>query len=98
MLVRGVSVKLTPNGTLQTVGVGSGGPVSLWAATEDPLVFSQIPLIMSVLTVAMVVFTGVAWARRDWSLARRVYYTLATVASVAFIWFMNSWNLLGWRF
>lgn len=57
-----------------------------------------IPLIMSVLTVAMVIFTVLAWVRRDWSLALRVYYTLVTAASVAFIWFLNSWNLLGWRF
>ena len=220
VLVRRVSVKSTPNGTLQTVGAGSGGQVSQWAATEDPLVFSQIdgsdtlvfqedrdgniagfvvasfpfeeyfkldwydtpsfsllwllvcllfflvnvlfwplwflrhkrvardsvslstrlaiwvgwgvsalglifaiaflitsvgphiahgippgtaellliPLIMSVLIAGMVIFTGVAWARRDWSLGRRVYYTLLTVASVAFIWWLNSWNLLGWRF
>jgi len=57
-----------------------------------------IPLIMSVLTVAMVIFTVLAWVRRDWNLAWRVYYTLVTVASVAFIWWLNSWNLLGWRF
>ena len=57
-----------------------------------------IPLIMTVLTVAMVILAVVTWVRRDWSLGRRVYYTLVTVASVAFIWWLNSWNLLGWRF
>jgi len=223
-LVKQVSVKSTPNGSLQTVGADSGVPVSLWAATEDPLVFSQIdgsdmlvfqedssgyiagfvvssrvteeffkldwfetstfsllwllvclilflvnvlvwplrflvnrvrhrdaakesvplptrlaiwvswvasalglffaiaflitsvgphiahgipsataglliiPLIMSVLTIVMVIFTVLAWVRRDWSLAWRVYYTLVMVASVAFIWFLYSFNLLGWRF
>jgi hypothetical protein len=30
-------------------------------------------------------------------LAWRAYYTVLTVTSVAFIWFLNSWNLLGWR-
>jgi len=57
-----------------------------------------IPLIMSVLTIVMVIFTVLAWVRRDWSLAWRAYYMLLTVTSVAFIWFMYSWNLLGWRF
>jgi CubicO group peptidase (beta-lactamase class C family) len=57
-----------------------------------------IPLIVSVLTAGMVIFAGVSWARRYWSLARRVFYTLVTVASVAFIWWLNVWNLLGWRF
>jgi len=41
-LVKQVSVKSTPNGTLQTVGADSGVPVSQWSATTDPLVFSQI--------------------------------------------------------
>jgi CubicO group peptidase (beta-lactamase class C family) len=54
-----------------------------------------IPLIMSVLTVAIVFLTVLAWVRCDWSLTWRVYYTLVTVASVAFIWWLNSWNLLG---
>jgi hypothetical protein len=42
MLVKQASVRSTPDGTLQTAGADSGVPVSLWAATEDPLVFSQI--------------------------------------------------------
>jgi hypothetical protein len=27
-----------------------------------------------------------------------LHYTLVTVAAVAFVWFLNFWNLLGWRF
>jgi hypothetical protein len=57
-----------------------------------------IPIIMSALIVAMIIFTVLVWARLDWSLGWRVYYSLVTVASVAFIWFLNSWNLLGWQF
>ena len=224
MLVKQASVTSTPQGTLQTVGAGSGRPVLQWAATNDPLVFTQIdgrdallfqedsggsitgfvvasfafeeylkldwfetptfsllwllvclifflanvlfwplrylvnrvrhgrvageslplttrlatwvgwvvsalglffaiaflitsvgphiahglppatapllviPLIMTVLTVAMVILAVATWVRRDWSLAWRVYYTLVTLASVAFIWWLYSWNLLGWRF
>jgi CubicO group peptidase (beta-lactamase class C family) len=223
-LVNQLSVKSTPDGSLQTVGADSGVPVSLWAVTEDPLVFSQIdgsdmlvfnedsggnvagfvvssrateeffklewfetstfsllwllvclifflvnvlfwplrylvnrlrskdvdggsapryariaiwvawgvsalglfftiafmitsvgphiafgippatagllliPIIMSILIVAMIIFTVLVWARHDWTLAGRVYYSLVTVTSVAFIWFLNSWNLLGWQF
>jgi CubicO group peptidase (beta-lactamase class C family) len=224
VLVEQVSVKSMPNGTLQTDGAGSGGPVLQWAATNDPFVFTQIdgsdtlvfqedsggnitgfvvaghpleeylkldwfetptfsllwllvclifflvnllfwplrylvnrvrhghvagesvplttrlaiwvgwvvsalgfifaiaflitsvgphiahglppatapllliPLIMTVLTVAMVILAVAAWVRRDWNLPWRVYYTLVTVASVAFIWWLYNWNLLGWRF
>jgi hypothetical protein len=35
---------------------------------------------------------------RRQGLAGRVHYTLVTVAAVAFMWFLNYWNLLGWRF
>ena len=48
--------------------------------------------------VAMVVLAVVAWVRRDWSVGGRVYYTLLAVVSVALIWWLNAWNLLGWRF
>jgi hypothetical protein len=57
-----------------------------------------IPIIMSVLIVAMVIFTIVIWMRREWSLAWRIYYSLVTIASIAFIYWLNSWNLLGWQF
>jgi CubicO group peptidase (beta-lactamase class C family) len=51
-----------------------------------------------VLTAGALVYTVLAWKNRYWGIAGRVYYTLATVAAVAFVWFMNYWNLLGWRF
>ena len=57
-----------------------------------------IPLIASAGTVAMIILALVVWARRDWSLSWRVYYSLVTVASVAFIWWLYNWNLLGWKF
>ena len=34
----------------------------------------------------------------EYHIAGRAYYTLVTVTAVAFVWFMNYWNLLGWRF
>jgi hypothetical protein len=44
------------------------------------------------------VYTGLAWKNRYWGIAGRGYYTLVTVAAVAFVWFLNYWNLLGWRY
>jgi len=57
-----------------------------------------IPLIMTVLTIAMVIFAIVTWVRREWSLGMRIYYALVTVASAAFIWWLYNWNLLVWPF
>ena len=52
----------------------------------------------AVLTVGALVYTVLAWKNSYWGIAARAYYTLVTVAAVAFVWFLNYWNLLGWRF
>jgi len=64
---------------------------------EAPLLnvlgFISIPL--AVLTIGAVVFTVLAWKNHYWDIAGRVYYTLVMLAAVAFVWFLNYWNLLG---
>lgn len=55
-------------------------------------------VLSAVLTAAALVAMFVALGRRYWSRAARAYYALVTVAAVAFVWFLNNWNLLGWRF
>jgi MFS family permease len=55
-------------------------------------------VLSAVLTVGAFVYTVLAWKNRYWGIAGRAYYTLVTVAAVAFVWFMDYWNLLGWRF
>jgi hypothetical protein len=55
-------------------------------------------VLSAVLTTGALIYTVLAWKDRYWSIAFRIYYTLATGAAVAFVWFMNYWNLLGWRF
>ena len=55
-------------------------------------------VLSALLTVGALVCTVLAWKDRYWSSAFRVYYTLGTAAAIAFVWFLNNWNLLGWRF
>jgi hypothetical protein len=55
-------------------------------------------VISALLTPVALVYTAFAWKNRYWGTAFRTYYTLVTVAAVAFVWFLNQWNLLGWRF
>ncbi len=55
-------------------------------------------VLAAVLTAGALVYTVLAWKNRYWGVASRLYYTLGTVAAVAFVWFLNFWNLLGWRF
>lgn len=55
-------------------------------------------VLSAVLTVGALVYAALAWKNSYWSIAGRVYYTVITGAAVAFVWFLNSWNMLGWRF
>jgi len=55
-------------------------------------------VLSALLTVGALVYTALAWKDRYWGVAFRVYYTMVMLASVAFVWFLNQWNLLGLRF
>jgi CubicO group peptidase (beta-lactamase class C family) len=71
-------------------------------------IWSGIPLLLKIvlglgvlsamLTVGAVVYTVLAWKNSYCGIASRMYYTLVTIAAVAFVWFLNQWNLLGWRY
>ncbi|MCK6583293.1 MAG: beta-lactamase family protein [Anaerolineales bacterium] len=55
-------------------------------------------VLSALLTPAGVVYAALAWKDRYWGVAYRVYYTLVTLAAVAFVWFLHYWNWLGWRY
>jgi CubicO group peptidase (beta-lactamase class C family) len=52
----------------------------------------------TLLTIGALIYAVLAWKNHYWGILFRVYYTLVTVAAVAFVWFLNQWNLLGWRY
>jgi len=55
-------------------------------------------VLSALLTVGALVYTVLAWRNGYWGIASRAYCTMVTIAAVAFVWFLNYWNLLGWRF
>jgi hypothetical protein len=55
-------------------------------------------VLAALLTAGALVSTVVAWKNSYWGIAGRAYYTLVTIAAVAFVWFLNYWNWLGWRY
>ena len=57
-----------------------------------------LPMVSTTLSAAVVASAVLAWQRRRWSLAARLHYTLLAFASLAFTWFVATWNLLGFRF
>jgi len=57
-----------------------------------------LPLLAAVLGIGVLIFTATAWAKRYWTRCLRLHYTLVFLAGLAFLWFLNFWNLLGWHF
>jgi len=57
-----------------------------------------LPLVAAVLMVGVVLFTLLSWKRGYWRFFGRVHYLLVMLAGLAFLWLLNYWNLLGYRF
>lgn len=83
--------------------------LGLMAVTSDPLTLAFgvppllktiliFPIAAAVLTIGMLVYTFLAWKKKYWTVCARLYYTLVALASLAFIWFLNYWNLLGFNY
>jgi len=82
--------------------------IMLWFRPMHPSELHDIPSIVeivmglgvlsAVLTPGALAYTVLAWKNSYWGIAGRVYYTLVTIAAAAFVWFLNYWNWLGWRY
>ena len=83
---------------LGTVLWGDAALVPLFGVSPAFRIVLGIGVVAAVLTAGAVIYAVLAWKNGYWNTAARIYYTVVTVGAVAFIWFLNSWNLLGWRF
>ncbi|WP_416666618.1 serine hydrolase domain-containing protein [Egbenema bharatensis] len=62
------------------------------------LLLLGIPLITTGLTLGLAVGTIAVWANYSGALWQKLHYSLVTLAAIGFIWFVEYWNLLGFRF
>jgi hypothetical protein len=68
---------------------------------DTPLIMKialGLGVLSALLTVGALVYTVLAWKNSYWGVVFRIYCTLVTIAAVAFVWFLNYWNWLGWRY
>jgi CubicO group peptidase (beta-lactamase class C family) len=93
-------------GTLNLVFL-IGLPLSLWIIGFWKLAYGVpavviallcLPLIASVLTLGLLIFTVLAWKDNYWSFIQCSFYSLVSLAAVVFIPFLAYWNLLGFQF
>jgi hypothetical protein len=73
-------------------------PTELGSISWMAKIVLGLGVLAAVLTAGALVYTVLAWKNSYWGIAGRAYYTLVTVAAVAFVWLLNYWNLLGWRY
>jgi hypothetical protein len=98
-LVQGIILAISGLNLLFVVGTALwGDPFPVFGISMIYRIVLGLGVLSAVLTVGALAYTLLAWKNSYWSIAARLYYTLVTVAAVAFVWFLNYWNLLGWRF
>jgi hypothetical protein len=57
-----------------------------------------ISLIGAILGISTPVFAFLAWKDSYWSVWGRIHYSVLAVSTLAFVWWLNYWNLLGFRY
>jgi len=84
---------------LLVLALGQNIQFLLWSLTIPPPIVAwlTLPLIAIPLTVVGVILAVLAWTRRYWTTFGRIHYTVVVGAAVAFIAWLNYWNLIGFR-
>jgi glucan phosphoethanolaminetransferase (alkaline phosphatase superfamily) len=80
--------------------------VSIFAAGLNELVFAPpkglyavltLPLVGLLLTAVAAVLLVRVWREKYWTRWMRLFHTAGVLSAIAFVWFLNYWNLLGYR-
>ncbi len=69
----------------------------IFGVPNEVKVLLALPLIAVLLTVTALFFMIRAWYKKYWTRCARLHYTLVVLASIVFLWFLNFWNLLGYK-
>jgi hypothetical protein len=80
------------------IGMKGGEPAPAFGVSIWMRITFALPLITTLLTPGLIYFTWRAWRESYWSPARRIQYTIITVAALGLIVWTHYWNLLGFRF
>ncbi len=57
-----------------------------------------LPVLTAFLTIALLMLVITRWVKKDGALKSRISASLFCGTAVAFVWFLNYWNLLGWNY
>jgi CubicO group peptidase (beta-lactamase class C family) len=77
-------------GLAQFMALGKAQPILYVSAT--------LSIVATLLTLGLLATSVQAWRMNWWNTFTRVRYTLLTLACVGMLFFLDTWNLLGFRF
>jgi len=83
---------------LIAVVLASGIEALIYRIPPALYVALALPLLALPVALAATFFAIKLWSTRAWSFGARLHYSLATLATLAFLVILNYWNLLGFRF
>ena len=69
----------------------------LYSLSTFLLVLLATSMIAAILAIGSAVFAAMAWKGSYWSLPGRIHYTLVALSLLAFVWWLNNWNMLGFK-
>lgn len=87
--------------------LGFGALFFVGLRKPEEITFGVPPLLRVSLVAAMLgvtlapfalIFALVAWQRGFWNRRGRLHYALVALVAAGFVWWLNYWNLLGFRF
>ncbi|MFM6007502.1 MAG: serine hydrolase domain-containing protein [Sphaerospermopsis kisseleviana] len=62
------------------------------------IILLTIPIITAALTLGLIMFMLLGWNSQNWTLWQRLDYSLMSIASITFTFWLRYWNLLGFKF
>ncbi len=75
-----------------------GNPTPLFGVSMGFNIVLGIGVVVALLTVIALVGAAFVWREGYWRFPRRLHYSVGALAAVGFVWFLDNWNLLGWRY
>ena len=69
----------------------------IYSTPASLIALLTIPSFTAILALACTAFCAWAWKNGYWSLTERIHYTSVVLALLTFIWWLNNWNLLGYK-
>ena len=80
--------------------LGDEGMRALLTSLTSPppiIAWLTLPIIAIALTLGGILLTALIWTRRYWNTFGRIHYMIVTGAALAFIAWLNYWNLIGFK-